>query len=71
MIECLSGMEVVVISTREIQIEEFKPWLEKEVIAILKPLNDQGARIIDKLREKLSDIRESWEKLAEEGNREL
>jgi hypothetical protein len=64
-------MEVVIISTREIQIKEFKPWLEKEVITILKPLNDQGARILDKLRERLSDIRESWEKLAEEGNREL
>lgn len=37
----------------------------------MKPLNDQGKKIIEKIDERIRDARESCEKLAEEGKREL
>ena len=63
-------MEVPIISTtREIQIKEFKPWLEKETDNALQPLNEQGKKLADKMKERLDDTRENCEKLAEEGKK--
>ena len=55
----------------KIQIKDFKPWLEKETVSILQPLNEQGRKLVDKVKERLDDARETCEKLAEEGNKEL
>ncbi len=65
-------MGVMTISiTREIPIKEFKPWLEKETADILQPLNEQGRKAVDKLKERLNDARETCEKLADESRREI
>ncbi len=62
---------MVTISTASnLHIKELKPWLEKETLTIVQPLNEQGKKIVDKLRERLKDTRESCEKLAEEGRNE-
>jgi len=61
----------MVSATLEIQIKEFKPWLEKQTANILQPLKEQGKKIVDKIKERLDDAREACEKLAEEGNREI
>ena len=61
-----------VISTAlEIPLSELESWLETEAARILKPLNDQGRKLVDKIDERIRDARESCEKLAEEGKREL
>jgi predicted nucleic acid-binding Zn-ribbon protein len=57
-------------TTLEIEIKELKPWFEKETDHILKPLNEQGKKIIEKTRERLQDTREACEKLAEEAKKE-
>jgi len=57
--------------TPEIQIKELRPWLEKETAHILKPLNEQGKKIIEKTRERLKDARDACEKLAEEAKKEI
>jgi len=54
----------------EMQIKEFKPWLEKETENLLQPLNEQGKKIVTKVEERLSDARETCEKLVEEGSKE-
>lgn len=64
-------MEGIIISiTFNIRIEELKPWLEKESSNVLQPLNEQGKKLVDKIRERLNDARENCEKLAEEGREE-
>ncbi len=65
-------MGVITISiTHEVPIREFKQWLEKETVDILRPLNEQGTKVVDKLRERLSDARETCEKLADESSKEI
>jgi len=65
-------MEVIGISiTSEIQIKEFKSWLEGETSNILQPFNEQAKKLVDKIKERLNNAREACEKLAEEGTREL
>lgn len=62
---------MIISATVEIQIKEFKPWLERETANILQPLNKQGKKLLDKVKERLSDAREACWKLAEEANREI
>lgn len=59
------------ISTTSVQIKDFKPWLSKETADLLEPLNKQGKELVDKVKERLSDARETCEKLAEEGIKEI
>lgn len=59
------------ISTTSVQIKEFKPWLDKETADVLEPFNKQGKELVGKVREKLRDARETCEKLAEEGIKEI
>jgi hypothetical protein len=56
---------------REIEIREFKPWLETEAPSALEPLHEEAEKLLDKIQERLADAREVCAKLAEEGNKEL
>jgi predicted nucleic acid-binding Zn-ribbon protein len=60
----------VISGTVEVRISEFKPWLEKETARSLTPLNAQGEKLLDKIRERLSETRAACEKLAEEAKKE-
>lgn len=51
-------------------MKEFRPWLENETTKFLNPLNEQGKKILDKIRERLNDIRQACEKLGEEAKKE-
>lgn len=65
-------MEVAVIpATLELRAEELKPWLEEEIADVLKPLNEQGKKLVDKLKDRLDDARGTCEKLEEEGKKQL
>ena len=57
--------------TLEIQIKEFRPWLEKETTSVLSPLNKQGEKILDKVRDRLNDVSQACEKLGEEAKKEI
>jgi len=64
--------EVVTISTpADVQINEFKPWLEKETVDILRPLKEQGKKLVSKVKERLDDARDACGKLEEEGCKQL
>ncbi|MGB9135287.1 MAG: hypothetical protein WCC63_06885 [Candidatus Bathyarchaeia archaeon] len=56
--------------TLETKIEEFKPWLEKETVRLLTPINAQAKKMLDRIREKLKEARAACEKLAEEAKKE-
>jgi predicted nucleic acid-binding Zn-ribbon protein len=58
-------------ATREMQMKEFRPWLEKETTNVLSPLNEQGKKILDKIRDRLNDARQASEKLGEEAKKEI
>jgi len=65
-------MEVILISiTSEIQIKDFKSWLEDETANILHPLNEQAKKLVDKIKERLDNARKACKKLTEEGTREM
>jgi DNA repair exonuclease SbcCD ATPase subunit len=58
-------------TTLEIQIREFRPWLEKETTNVLSPLDKQGKKNLDKVGDKLNDVRQACEKLGEEAKKEI
>ena len=61
-------MEVAGISDNlEVEIGEFRAWLEGETANILEPLDGQGRKLIGKIEEKLEDVRTICEKLEKEG----
>jgi len=61
-------MEVAGISDNlEVEIEDFRTWLEGETANILEPLDEQGKKSIGKIEEKLEDARTTYEKLEKEG----
>lgn len=65
-------MDVIIISTAfELHIKEFKSWLEEETDNVLRPLNARGKKLVDKLEKRFSDVRETCEKLAEEGTKQI
>ena len=57
--------------TVQIGIGEFKPWLEKETARFLAPLNAQGRRMLEKIKERLNEAHAACEKLADEARREM
>ena len=65
-------MEVTGISRNfEVGIKDFESWLEKGTLGILQPLNEQGEKLVDKIKEKLEDFRLSCEKLEIEGTKQI
>lgn len=65
-------MEVITFSQPlDVQIKEFKSWLESETTDILKPLNEECRKIVDKVKERLEDAHDVCEKLAEEASRQI
>ncbi len=58
-------------STPEVPIKEFKQWVERETANVLQPFNGQSEKLIGKIKERLGDVREACEKLAEEASKEL
>ena len=58
-------------ATPELRAEELKPWLKREAADFLKPANEEAKRLIDKLRERLGDVREVCVKLENEANKQL
>lgn len=52
-------------------MKEFRPWLEKETTNVLSPLNEQGKKILDKIRDRLNDVRQASEKLGDEAKKEI
>jgi predicted nucleic acid-binding Zn-ribbon protein len=57
-------------TTLEIQMKEFKPWLEKETTNVLTPLNEQGKKTLEKIKDRMNDFRQACEKLGEEAKKE-
>jgi hypothetical protein len=57
--------------TLEMQMKEFRPWLEKETPNVLSPLNEQGKKILDKIRDRMNDVRQACENLGEEAKKEI
>lgn len=55
----------------DVQIDEFKPWLEKETTDILRPLKEQGKKLVGKVKDRLDDSRDACGKLDEEGSKQL
>lgn len=65
-------MEVTGISNSfEVGIEDFGSWLENVTVGILQPLNEQGEKFVEKIKEKLEDFRLSCEKLELEGTKQI
>jgi predicted nucleic acid-binding Zn-ribbon protein len=62
---------MTVSATHEMRMKEFRPWLEKETTNVLSPLNEQGKKILDKIRDRLNDARQASEKLGEEAKKEI
>ena len=61
-------MEVAGISDNlEVEIGDFRTWLEGETANILEPLDEQSRKLIGKIEEKLEDARKTCEKLEKEG----
>ncbi len=58
-------------STLEVPIKELKQWVERETVNVLQPFSGQSEKLIVRLKERLGDVREACEKLAEEAGKEL
>lgn len=54
-----------------IEVNKFKPWLQKETTEVLHPLKEKSEKLVEKVKEKLEDAREPCRKLEEEADREL
>ncbi len=57
--------------TLEIQINNLKEWLEQETNSLIEPLKAEGTDRLNNIRDKLSDLEESCEKLFDDSEDEM
>jgi len=61
----------VISKSFSIEVNKFKPWLQKETVGVLHPLKEKGGKLVEKVKVKLEDAREPCRKLEEEADREI
>ena len=62
-------MDVLVISEDQVLLSKFESWLRKEAAHDLRPLKEQGEKLVSKLEKRLEDFRASCGKLVEEAEK--
>lgn len=55
----------------EVPLKSLKKWLEQETVSVIEPLKDKGADLLKDVRSKMDGIRETCERLLEDGEREM
>lgn len=57
------------ITENEVSLEELRSWLEREAADNLRPIKEQGEKIIGKMKDRLEDFKASCGKLLEEAEK--
>jgi hypothetical protein len=62
-------MGVRVITENSVPLEELRSWLEREAAETLRPIQEQGEKLVGKLKDRLDDFKASCGKLLEEAEK--
>ena len=55
----------------QIQLKDFREWLEQETVSIIEPLEAEGKNLLDNLKGRLEDVEAACEKLLEDAEKEM